>query len=77
MVVAGSKLEAYYRRDILPSFALAFAKIAAACRALSCEVRGTRQKQARRLCHATSTLRQSITPHPATVPGLRLFLLLG
>ena len=41
VVVSGSKLEKFFRRDILPSFGLAFAQIAAACRALSSEVSGS------------------------------------
>ena len=69
VVVAGSKLEAYFRRDILPAFALAFAKIAAACRALSFEVRGTCQKQARAAVVICQTHPNSSSPlRPTAMP---------
>ena len=50
VVVAGSELEAFFRSDILPSFELAFAQIAAACQALSSEVRGSCQQQVCSAC---------------------------
>ena len=73
MVVAGTKLEAYYRREIFPPFELVFAQIAAACQALSCEVRGSTKTRVRR--HSSlpsrSLLRLCIAPCAASpAPGL-------
>ena len=78
-MVAGSKLEAYYRREIMPPFELVFAQIAAACQGLSAEVRGLAQKKVRlpaRLRPAlVCMLCQLVPPPPPPPPPLPLLLL--
>ena len=77
VVVAGSKLEAFFRSDILPSFELAFAQVAAACQALSSEVRGICRQKVRRLSARRQRPPDSI-PHFCPFcccPSLRLPLL--
>ena len=68
VVVAGTELESYYRREIFPPFELVFAQIAAACQALSAEVRGSANKKVRRCSgqpHASLLVRSCIGPAAA------------